>query len=83
MKAGSVVSGIACTEGCTQGSQEPVEGAGEVIVRRWDKKSRKGATSLKGAQVREKKRQKRVEERVVCLPMSHPGICAPYTPYNY
>ena len=55
MKAGSMVSGIACTEGCTQGSQEPVEGAGEVIVGRWDeKKSTKGVTSLKGAQVREK-----------------------------
>jgi len=47
MKAGSVVSGIACTEGCIQGSQELVEGAGEVIVGRWDEKEYKGCDESK------------------------------------
>src|SRR4051794_20830351 len=46
------------------------------------KKSTKGATSLRGAQVRGKTRKTR-EERVVCLPFGHPGMCTPYTPYNY
>ena len=46
------------------------------------KKSTKGVTSLKGAQVREKTPKTR-EERVVCLPHESPWYMCPYTPYNY
>jgi hypothetical protein len=68
MKARSVVSGIAYNEDCTQGSQEPVEGAGEVVVGRWDKKEHKGRDESKGAQVREKRQKKSVKNALFASP---------------
>jgi hypothetical protein len=69
MKARSVVSGIAYNEDCTQGSQEPVEGAGEVVVGRWDKKEHKGRDeSKRSAGTRKTPKKKSVKNALFASP---------------